>query len=81
MLEAALDGKVDEAMTQLDRLLAAGEQPAGLLPQISASLRRLATATRLVVRSEAAGRRITFRDALDRAGVAARSSCRRQNGN
>ena len=44
MLDAALDGKVAEAMQQLDRLLLSGENPVGLLAQISASLRRFAAA-------------------------------------
>ena len=53
MLDAAMDGNVAEAMQQLDRLLASGEQPIGLLGQISASLRRFASATRLVIQAEA----------------------------
>jgi len=69
MLDAALDGLVAEAMVQLDRLLAAGEQPVGLLGQISASLRRLAAATRLILQAEAAGRRPVLSTALERAGV------------
>jgi DNA polymerase-3 subunit delta len=73
MLDAALDGKTAEAMLQLDRLLAAGEAPVGLLGQISASLRRLAAATRLVLQGEAAGhppgRRTTLAQALAAAGV------------
>ncbi len=69
MLDAALDGKVPEAMLQLDRLLASGEQPVGLLGQISASLRRFAAATRLVLQAEAAHRRPNLRNALEQAGV------------
>jgi DNA polymerase III subunit delta len=69
MLDAALDGKVSEAMLQLDRLLASGEQPVGLLGQISASLRRFAAATRLVLQAEAAGRRASLREVLEHSGV------------
>jgi DNA polymerase-3 subunit delta len=69
MLDAALDGKVPEAMLQLDRLLCSGEQPVGLLGQISASLRRFAAATRLVLQAEAAHRRPNLRNALEQAGV------------
>ena len=69
MLDAALDGNVRDAMLQLDRLLAAGEQPVGLLGQISASLRRFAAATRLVLQAETARRRINLREALEQAGV------------
>ncbi len=69
MLDAALDGDVRGAMSQLDRLLAAGESPVGVLAQISASLRRLAAATRLILQAEAAGRRIALRGALEQAGI------------
>ncbi len=69
MLDAAMDGNVAKAMLQLDRLLSSGEQPIGLLGQISASLRRFAAATRLVLQAEAARRRINLRGALEQAGV------------
>ncbi len=69
MLDAALDGNVAEAMLQLDRLLASGEQPIGLLGQISASLRRFAAATQLVLQAETSRRRISVRDALTQSGI------------
>lgn len=69
MLDAAMDGKTADAMQQLDRLLSSGEQPIGILGQISASLRRLAAATRLVLQTEAAGRRPNLRSALETSGV------------
>ncbi len=69
MLDAALDGKPADTMLQLDRLLASGEQPIAVLAQISASLRRLASATRILIQSEAAGRRIPLGQALEQAGV------------
>jgi DNA polymerase III subunit delta len=69
MLDAALDGQVVVAMRELDRLLASGEVPLGLLAQISSSLRRLAAATRLMLQTEAAGRRTTLGTALQQAGV------------
>ena len=69
MLDAALEGKATDAMLQLDRLLAAGEQPVGLLAQISASLRRLAAATRLVIQAESAGRKPNLRQSLEQVGV------------
>jgi DNA polymerase III subunit delta len=69
MLDAALDGNTAAAMAQLDRLLSSGEAPIGLLAQISASLRRLAAATRRILQAEAAGRRVTIEQALQQAGV------------
>ncbi len=69
MLDAALDGNTPEAVLQLDRLLASGEEPIGILAQISFSLRKLAAATRLVLQSEAAGRRVQLRGALEQTGI------------
>ena len=46
-----------------------GRAAGGLLGQISASLRRFAAATRLVLQAEAAGRRVNLREALEQAGV------------
>jgi len=69
MLDAALAGNVAEAVLQLDRLLLSGEAPVGVLAQISASLRRLAAATRLVFQAEAAGHRAILSEALAQAGV------------
>jgi len=69
MLDAALEGNVPEALAQLDRLLLSGEAPIAVLAQISASLRRLAAATRVVLQTEAAGRRPNLAAALEQAGV------------
>ena len=68
MLDLALDGNVPEALRQVDRLLSSGEVPIGLLGQISSSLRRLAAATRLILRSEAAGRKIAVGSGLAAGG-------------
>jgi DNA polymerase-3 subunit delta len=64
MIDAAADGRAAEALAQLDRLIASGEKPHGLLPQMSSSLRRFATALRLIEAAEAERRRITPREAL-----------------
>jgi DNA polymerase-3 subunit delta len=69
MLDLALEGNATEALRQIDRLLAGGEAPIGLLAQVSASLRRLAAATRMILQAEAAGRHINIGAALQQAGV------------
>ena len=69
MLDLALDGNAPEALRQVDRLLSSGEVPIGLLGQISASLRRFAAATRLILRAEVAGRKLAVGSALQQAGV------------
>jgi len=69
MLDAALLGNLGTAMGQFDRLIQSGENPIGLLAQISASVRRLAAATRIVLDAERHGRRVSLRDALAQSGV------------
>ena len=69
MLDEALAGETSAALSQLDRLLAAGEAPIAILAQIGSSLRRFAAATRLIEQAEHARRRITLRDALATAGM------------
>jgi DNA polymerase-3 subunit delta len=69
MIDTALDGNAPAALAQLDRLLAAGEQPIGVLSQVSYVVRRMAAATRLVLRAEASGRRPVLNRVLAEAGV------------
>jgi DNA polymerase-3 subunit delta len=69
MVDAAADGRAADALQQLGRLLAAGEKPQGLLPQMSHSLRQLASATRLIDAADGTGRRISLSSALQQAGV------------
>ncbi|HOM18653.1 MAG TPA: DNA polymerase III subunit delta [Thermoguttaceae bacterium] len=69
VLDAALAGNLAESLTYLDRLLLAGETPVGLFAQLSAALRRFAAATRKILDAEAAGQRLSLREALRQAGV------------
>jgi DNA polymerase-3 subunit delta len=69
MVDAAADGRAAEALSQLDRLIASGEKPQGLLPQMASTLRRFATATELIEAGEAEKRRLPPREALAQAGV------------
>jgi DNA polymerase-3 subunit delta len=69
MLDAALAGNAREALSQLDKLILSGEEPIGLLAQMSTSMRRLAAAARLFDQGERTGRRTTLRQALETVGV------------
>ncbi len=69
LVDYVLDGKSPEAMQCLERLLAAGEAPIMLVAAMSASLRRLATATRLILSAEKEGRKLSVDEALKTAGV------------
>lgn len=71
MLDATIEGRLRQALVELDRLLLSGENPIGVLAQIGASLRRFATATRLIEQTEAGGGRVNLRQALETAGVKA----------
>ncbi|WP_197528263.1 DNA polymerase III subunit delta [Posidoniimonas polymericola] len=69
MIDAIADGDARGAIEQLDRLLRAGEQPIGLMAQVGSSLRKFSAAACLIEQAEAAGRRTSLRDALERAGI------------
>jgi DNA polymerase III subunit delta len=69
MVDAAADGRTSEALAQLARLIASGEKPHGLLPQMASTLRRFATALELIDTSALDGRRLPAREALAQAGV------------
>jgi DNA polymerase-3 subunit delta len=68
ILDLAAEGKVDQALTQLDQLLARGEKPIGLFGAVSWSLRRFATATRIYQQAEREGHRVAIPEALVEAG-------------
>jgi DNA polymerase-3 subunit delta len=69
MIDAVADGRAAAALAQLERLIAAGEKPHGLLPQMASSLRRFSTAAQLIEAAESEKRRLPLRDALSQAGV------------
>jgi DNA polymerase-3 subunit delta len=69
MIDAAADGRAADALGQLDRLLAAGEEPHALLPQMASTLRRFALAVRLFDRAERRKQPMTLRAALQQAGM------------
>jgi DNA polymerase-3 subunit delta len=69
MIDAAADGNAASALRQLDRLIASGEKPHALFPQMASSLRRFATAVELIDAADADRRRVLPRDALARSGV------------
>ncbi|HZZ71424.1 MAG TPA: DNA polymerase III subunit delta [Pirellulales bacterium] len=68
MLDLAASGNAPAALTELDRLVSSGEQPVGLLGQISSSLRRYAAAARILQAAEARHSKIPLVSALEQAG-------------
>ncbi len=71
MVDSAAAGNAPEALAALADLLACGENPIALAAQSSTSLRRLASAARLLSLPAGAGRPASFDEALRAAGVAA----------
>lgn len=68
MLDAALNGKTDDALRLLNQLFASKEDPVGILAQISPTLRKLAAATRIFLDSEKQRRPPRIPVVLERAG-------------
>lgn len=68
ILDLAAEGKADEALRQLDQLLARGEKPIALFGAVSWALRRFATATRIYQQAERDGQRVAIPEALVEAG-------------
>lgn len=69
MIDMAIAGAMPRALLLLDRLLQTGEHPIGILAQCSFTLRRLATAVRIVEIGEEKGKKANLREALREAGV------------
>jgi DNA polymerase-3 subunit delta len=69
MIDAAADGRATNALAQVDRLIASGEKPFALLPQMASSLRRFPAAVQLIEAAEASRQRLPPREALAQAGI------------
>lgn len=69
MIDAAAEGRAADALQQLDRLLAAGEEPHALLPQMASTFRKFAAAARAFEQAERNGRRMSLRHALEQAAM------------
>lgn len=69
MIDAAAEGRAADALGQLDRLLAAGEEPHALLPQMASTLRRFAAAVRLIEQSERRRQSMSLSMALKQSGM------------
>ncbi len=69
MIDAAAEGRASDAIDQLDRLIAAGEEPHAILPQMASTFRRFAAAVRAFEQAELQGRRISLRMALEQSGM------------
>lgn len=67
-IAAAASGNAAEALRQLDKMLASGEHPAGLIPQIAWSVRRFGLATSAIEYGEQTGKRVPLGVALKAAG-------------
>lgn len=66
--DAVADGRVADALGQLDRVFAAGEHPAAVIPQIAWSLRRFGNAAQLILQSRRAGSGLSAKAAIGQCG-------------
>lgn len=68
ILEEVSEGRIDEALVHVDRLLATGEAIQALLPQLSWGLRRFGVAVQLIEQAERLSKTLKIPEALLLAG-------------
>ncbi len=66
--DAIADGRVVDALQQLEKVFAAGEHPMAVVPQISWSLRRFGMAAQLIMQSKRTGRAVSLQAAISQSG-------------
>lgn len=66
--DAVVDGRVAEALQQLEKVFAAGEHPAAVIPQISWSLRRFGNAAQLLLQAKRIGQPLSVSTAIAQSG-------------
>jgi DNA polymerase-3 subunit delta len=66
--DAVVDGRVADALEQLEKVFAAGEHPAAVIPQISWSLRRFGNAAQLLLQAKRTGRPMSAQAAIGQCG-------------
>ena len=66
--DAIADGRIADALDQLQHVFAAGEAPAAVVPQISWSLRRFGTAANLLLQAKRTGNNMPAKSAIGASG-------------
>jgi DNA polymerase III subunit delta len=66
--DAVADGRIADALRELERVFATGEHPAAVVPQISWSLRRFGTAAQLILQARRTGQSISAQAAIAQSG-------------
>jgi DNA polymerase III subunit delta len=66
--DAIADGRTVDALEQLERVFAAGEHPAAVIPQIAWSLRRFGNAAHLILQSKRKGSSMSAKAAIAQCG-------------
>lgn len=68
LADAVVDGRVADALRQLEKVYAAGEPPAAIVPQISWSLRRFGVAANLLLQARRSGQALSAQAAIAQCG-------------
>ncbi len=66
--DAVVDGRIADALLQLEKVFAAGEHPAAVIPQISWSLRRFGNAAQLLLQAKRTGHPLKVQAAIAQCG-------------
>ncbi len=66
--DSVVDGRIADALSQLEKVFAAGEHPAAVVPQIAWSLRRFGNAAQLLLQSKRMGQSMSAQAAIGQCG-------------
>lgn len=66
--DSVVDGRVTDALAQLEKIFAAGEAPAAVIPQISWSLRRFGNAASLILQAKQRGQKVSPSQVIGKCG-------------
>lgn len=66
--DSVVDGRITDALEQLEKIFAAGEAPAAVIPQISWSLRRFGNAAALILQAKQRGRKVSPAQVIGQCG-------------
>lgn len=66
--DAVADGRIADALHELDRVFASGEHAAAVVPQIAWSLRRFGTAAQLIQQARRMGQNLPLTSAISKSG-------------
>ena len=66
--DSVVDGRIPDALEQLEKIFSAGEAPAAVIPQIAWSLRRFGNAASLILQAKKSGQKVSPAQVIGKCG-------------